>query len=418
VTRLPDRRNLLCLLLVTLVLGVLAWGPPGAISLESADPAGEPPSGLREGGRAAEPSDAAGERSLPEEHTPEGDGPTEAEPCRPTAEALLVRGVGMLERQAIQEGLEVIAGIIEERPTWAPALAAEAGAVLRSGRFAEAADGYSALLGAETARALARGDLDARDLAVPIDPEHVLGLAIARHYLGDHREADRLYRSYADLVEPTSERAARAYWRLSEMYSEIDVSWGDPEAERAKALATDPSIESKLTLPEFPDVRAIAETEPYTREIALAPDRSAPEGGVESLPVLIDWTPPAFEDLDADAEWKTGAVEVLVDVSGHTEDLALPFDLDLGSGPGGRLAQAAMAWCFEPAVGESGTVAAWITLGVDVPVTARPDSLAAAGPDTADLPEEGAPQDAIEVRGDAPPDSAAGTPSSSGEAAP
>jgi tetratricopeptide (TPR) repeat protein len=317
--------------------------------------------------------------------------------CRPRAAARLVRGVRMFERQEMREGLEVLAGVLRERPDWAPALSAYAGALLRSGRFAEAADAYAELIGRDTARDLARGQLTSRDLGPAIDPDHILGLAIARHEQGDFRAADRLYRTYADLVGPTSARAARAYWRLSEMFSESGVPWGDAAAERAKALAVDPSIGTRVTLPDLPDVRSIAETEPYAREIALATDRAAPEGGLQSLPILIDWSPPAFEDVGADTEWTKGIIEVLVGKNGRPEDLALPAELDIGSGAGAALARAALAWCFEPALGESGAVAAWITLDVDTPAaepaedtTAAPGETAPELPDTTRRPDGGA----------------------------
>jgi hypothetical protein len=288
----------------------------------------------------------------------------------------------MLRRQETRAGLEVLERVLGERPAWAPALGAYAGALLRSGRFAEAADGYATLLGDGRARALGRGELSARDLDRPVDPEHVLGLAVARHYLGEHRVADRLYRAYADLVDPISERAARAYWRLGEMFDAADVSWGDAAAERAKAIAVDPAIETRIVLPDLPDVESIPETEPYTREIALAPDRPAPEGALASLPVLIRWVGPEFEDVDADAEWERSAVEILVGGNGRAGDVALPSELDLGSGPGAALAGAAGEWCFEPALGESAAVATWIIFEVEVPAAAAPDSLAAAEPET------------------------------------
>lgn len=377
-----NSRKLASLLLVTLLPGGLLGAPSGALAEGILDATDEP--------------SAPAESTI--ETPPE---PAEADTCLPTTAALLVRGIRMFERQEMREGLEVLAAVARERPEWEPAITARAGALLRSGRFAAAADGFAALLGEETARMLARGTIAARDLALPVDPEDVLGLAIARHYLGDHRAADRLYRSYADLVEPTSERAARAYWRLAEMYSEIGVTWGDAAAERAKALAVDPSIETKPILPDLPDVRAIDETEPYTREIAPAPDRPAPEGGFRSLPVLVGWTPPEYEELDADSEWERGTVEILVGENGRPEELALPSELDLGTGPGASLARAAMAWCFEPALGESGAVAAWITFGVDVPVAAA-DSLARAVPDSAEGHEEAAPDAAREKEGERP----------------
>jgi tetratricopeptide (TPR) repeat protein len=382
VTGPENRRKLAFLVLVTLILGGLLGPLAEGDAAEPQEATGEPSEA------ASTPQTATGEPSETADAT--GAAPAAADTCRPTLEALLVRGVRMFARQEMREGLEVLAAVVGKRPAWGPAESAYAGALLRSGRFAEAADGFAGLIGEETARLLARGTLSARDLALPVDPEHVLGLAIARHHLGEHRAADRLYRSYADLVEPTSEHAARAYFRLSEMYAEIDVAWGDAEAERAKALAVDPLIETRLALPDLPDASAIAETEPYTREIVLAPDRPEPEEALESLPVLIDWVPPTFTDLAADTEWERGAVEILVGATGRPEDLALPSELDLGSGPGAALGDAAMTWCFEPAQGESGAIALWITLGVDLPA-APPDSLARADADTVEGREEGAP---------------------------
>jgi tetratricopeptide (TPR) repeat protein len=350
VTRPRIRRNLASLLSFSVLVWVLvAGGPTGASN--GPDEASDGPSASTEA--------------------------AEADTCRATPAALLVQGVRAFERQDMRAGLELLARVVDERPRWEPALAVEAGALLRSGRFAEAAERYRSLLGEDRANALSDGSLTARDLRTAVDPELVLGLATATHQLGNHRAADRLYRAYADLVGPTSPRAARAYWRLSEMFSEADVSWGDAAAERAKALAVDPTIAAKATLPDHPDLRSIPETEPYTREIALAPDREGPAGPVESLPVLVRWSEPAFPDGGVTAERRAEEIEILVGERGHPEELALPSELDLGTEPGASLAEAVMEWCFEPAEGESGAVAAWIVFGVDVPAAA--DTLQAEG---------------------------------------
>jgi tetratricopeptide (TPR) repeat protein len=324
-----------------------------------------------------------------------GSGAAAADTCRPAEAALLVRGLSMFEHQELREGLDVLARVREARPDWPPALSAYAGALLRGGRFAEAADAYAELVGRDAALELADGRLAPGDLAPGVEPDHVLGLAVAKQNLGDERAADRLFRAYADLVGPTSPRAARAYWRLSEMFSESPVPWGDAEAERAKALAVDPAIQTRLTLPDLPDLRSIAETEPYTREVTRAVDRSAPGDEPSSLPVLIDWSEPVFEDAPGDTGWGRETIDVLVGEDGRPEKVALPQALDPDSGVGASLIRAAMSWCFEPARGESGAVAAWVSLGVDAPrAEAAGDTTAPAG--------EGAP-DAGPGRGEGEP---------------
>ena len=70
-------------------------------------------------------------------------------------------------------------------------------------------------------------------------------------------------------------------------------------------------------------------------------------------------------------------IEILVGETGRPEELTLPSELELGSELGASLTEAVMEWCFEPAGGESGAVAAWIVFGVDVPVVAAPDTLEA-----------------------------------------
>ncbi len=53
------------------------------------------------------------------------------------------------------------------------------------------------------------------------------------------------------------------------MLERVGVSWGDAEAERARARALDPEIEQRSTLPDPPDLQDDPLTEPYTRPIVV-----------------------------------------------------------------------------------------------------------------------------------------------------
>ncbi len=311
--------------------------------------------------------------------------------ARPTAEALLVRGVRGFEGSDMRVGLRSLEEALRLRPGWPLARTSVAAAVLRSGQFGRARSEYSALLGEAEARALASGDLAASELPPATDADVLFGLAVSYHFLGNHREAERLYRAYADLVGPTSREAGRAYARLAEMIRAEDIAWGDADAEEAKALAVDPRIASAPLVPDFPVLEEHAELIPYLRPIELAPGRAQSPDAYESLPVLARWEPTveetvagagaaedtaATEDSTAVADSTTAAdsapvpgyltIEILVDTDGLPSELAAPGE----DGTPDDLAtefEAVRTWRFDPAVASSGVdTLAWIAFEIDV----------------------------------------------------
>jgi len=287
-----------------------------------------------------------------------------------TAEALLVRGLERWTAQEMRGGLEDLRAVVAKRPDWMVARRALAAAVLRSGDFSRAAAEFEDLAGQTQAQALASGELTADRLPDDVDAEAIFGLAIATHFLGNVREADRLYRAFADIVGPTSADAARAYRRLAELFRDHDVPWGDADAEEAKALAADPGVASAVLFPRFPDPRGLPEVEPYTRPVELTPEHDPPADGFDSLPSLAVWTPiPASTDSTAVEE--TVALEILVDERGAPAEVTLPNGEELPA----RLVPAADAvrtWRFTPAVAAGERLAARIVFEVAATLAPAP----------------------------------------------
>jgi hypothetical protein len=305
-------------------------------------------------------------------------------------------------------GLDLIELAAAARPDWLLARRALANALLRSAKWHRALAEYQALIGPDRAEALAAGTSAVGDLESPIDPVDVLGLACAEEGLGHGRRADRLYRAYADLVGPETPAAAIAYSRLAYMFDSAQVPWGDAGAERAKALALDPAIEDRNTLPPFTDPASIEDLEPYTRKIALAPGHEEPENGYDALPVLIRWRPPEKALPLGSPLRRTAAVDVLVDVEGVPSEVLLPESLDPTRGSGAAVEAAVLGWRFEPARSRREPAPAWITIEVGLPnvlpaagsqeetasaeageaFAAPPDTVAPAAPDTVGTPPE------------------------------
>ncbi len=345
-----------------------------------------------------------------------------AEPPEATPPALLVSGTRHFQEGAMKTGLLELERAVELSPTWEPARRALAMALLRSGRFERAEKELVLLLGSRWTSGLESGDLKIGPLDRGTDTHTLFALAVTRRELGGHREAERLYRAYADLVGPTSTEAAAAYYHLFEMMSAYDMPWGDPEAERAKALALDPGIESRTVLPRLPEPGDVPEAEPYLRPIDLAGNREQPVTHYETLPVLIRWSPPEYAGSSA-APGGRAQVEILVGADGYPAEVHLPDHLELEAGCAVAVTNAVMSWAFEPAVagedlepggaaadsepavtaGDSDSAVArgdpasvWILFEVEIPVeSAAPDTLTAAPEDTllpaaADTPAAGA----------------------------
>ncbi len=104
---------------------------------------------------------------------------------------------------------------------------------------------------------------------------------------------------------------------LAEMLDRGPVPWGDPGAERAKALALDPGVAGSDLLPPFPDPRVVPELQPYTWPVATAErDSLAPVPDV--LPVLAEWPTP---ETRAVSEFQgTVTVEALVARDGRVSE--------------------------------------------------------------------------------------------------
>jgi hypothetical protein len=316
----------------------------------------------------------------------------DADALGPTREALVAHGVRHFTTRAMREGLAELERAVAASPDWEPGRRALACALIRGGIFERAAEEFTSILGSSLAGAIEAGEVSGRRLPEDTDADALLGLAIARAESGDHAAADRLYRSYADVVGPETPAAAWAFWRLAEMYETSGVGWGDPAAERLKALALDPDVARAIILPSFPDAASVPELEPYTRPVEAAAGRDHPPDGYDSLPVLIRWTAAAGIDPASPSLFQRRAeAEMLVDEDGTVREVVLPPDALEGSAKGEAAAAAALEWLFRPAVAIGEPVAAWISLEVDVPLGAAPDSLATGGqpvPEDAPAPDD------------------------------
>ena len=235
-------------------------------------------------------------------------------------------------------------------------------ALLRAGRFGEAEAGFAVALGEERALALSSGRLSSADLLRPTDADALLGLATSVQLQGRAREAERLYRAYADLMGPMSKEAGRAYFRLHELATDSGVQWLDPEAELAKALAVDPNIRSASLLPAFPDPRTHPALEPYVRPIELSGSRADTALEYDTLPLLSRWVAPAdtSEALRALAEG-TLRVEILVGANGSPDEV-VPVT-PVAEEELTPLTSAVGAWWFTPARVAGENAPAWIIFG-------------------------------------------------------
>ncbi len=308
----------------------------------------------------------------------------------PSVEALLTRGISRLTGSEMRAGLADLRSAVRLEPEHTLARKSLAIALLRAGRFGEAEAEFTTGLGEELTLALSSGVLSSADLSDPIDADALLGLATSVQLQGRAREAERLYRAYADLVGALSKDAGRAYFRLHELATESGVEWLDAEAELAKALAVDPNIRSTALLPAFTDPTTHPELEPYLRPIELSASRADTSVEYDTLPLLSRWVAPAdtSEMLVALAEGKL-QLEILVGADGSPNEVipvAPVTDEDLTP-----LASAVGAWRFTPASAAGVNAPAWILFGRAAegePDAQEPD---AQGPDDEDQgdPEPG-----------------------------
>lgn len=286
-------------------------------------------------------------------------------PPAPSAAALVARGIGHYQNRAMNEGLRELERAVGLRPGWTTARSALAAALLKSGRFDRALAEYETLLGADTARGLASGALEAGDLAAPVDVDAVLGLAVAHGQLGKLREADRLYRCAADLWGPSSKESARAYYLLSEMLSEERVPWGDPEAESAKALALERDVDGPGLLPSFVDPKTDPELEPYTWPVA-AVQRDSILPVPDTPPMLAEWLTP---EIKAASEFQgTVTIEALVTRGGRASEAVVVAPAGISQELNDAAVRAVSSARFEPAT--VGGVAAEARIALEIPATA------------------------------------------------
>lgn len=283
-------------------------------------------------------------------------------PGDPSVQALLARGIAHSAGSQMLEGLSELRSAVRLEPGHALARGALALALLRAGRFGEAEAGFTAALGEERVRALASGRMSSADLPGTIDADALLGLATSVQLQGRAREADRLYRAYADVVGPLSKTAGRAYFRLHELATESGVDWLDAEAELAKALAVDPGVRSAMLLPGFPEPRTHPELEPYVRPVELSASRADTAVEYDTLPLLSRWVAPAdtSEALVALREGKL-RLEILVSADGvPLEVIPITAVTDEELTP---LIDAVSAWRFTPARASGADAPAWILFG-------------------------------------------------------
>ncbi len=250
-----------------------------------------------------------------------------------SAEARLVSALSLFESRHGAEAIGELREVVTSYPDWTTARLALASALLRRGVFEEAESLYVGVLGGGTVGEIESGTGTPVDLP-PGVLDAVLGLAICRDELGAVRSADRLYRAYADRMGVASPAAARAYYRLAEMLERSGVPWGDPSAERARALALDPDVESSDTLPPLPDAATDSLTEPYTRTVEIVGPELDPGDllpvSTDSLaldlvaPVLLRYVEPRPVAAVGDSVARGVemlAVELLVGTDGSVDDV-------------------------------------------------------------------------------------------------
>jgi hypothetical protein len=294
----------------------------------------------------------------------------------PSPEALVARGIEHWNNRKMREGLEELRAAVATRPDWLLAERALGAALLRAGKDEEARQLFARLVGEEEAEGMAEGGPAA--LSPDAVAEDLMGLAVAEERLGHRREAERLYRAFADIVGPTEPEAARAYSRIGKMFEGADGSWVDGEAELAKALALDPDLDVSDTAPGFPNPRAVPELEPYVRDISLSGSSGDSAAAYESLPVLESWVAPP-DSIRGARSLARGDIEIdiLVGPDGVPTEVFFPPAVSeavlehatagpdtVGQTDGlSRLAAAVMLWRFEPAVRDGAPAEALITFG-------------------------------------------------------
>jgi tetratricopeptide (TPR) repeat protein len=262
----------------------------------------------------------------------------------------------------MRAGLNELRAAVRCEPGHALARRSLAIALLRAGQFGEAEAEFAATLGERRALELSSGRLSSADLPDSTDTDVLLGLATSVQIQGRAREAERLYRTYAELVGPMSRDAGRAYFRLHELATDTGAEWLDADAELAKALAVDPDIRSATLLPAFTDPRTHPELEPYLRPIELSVSRADTALEYDTLPLLSRWVTPA----DTSATLISLAegilqVEILVGADGSPGEVVPVTPVaeeDLMP-----LTSAVGAWWFTPASTAGENVPAWILFG-------------------------------------------------------
>ena len=289
-------------------------------------------------------------------------GQTTDAPEEPSVEALLARGITRVTGSDMRAGLDDLRSAVRLEPGHTLARHTLAVALLRAGRFGEAETEFTTDVGKERALALSSGRLSSEDVSDSIDMDALLGLATSVQFQGRTREAERLYRAYADLAGSMSKDAGRAYLRLHELATDSGVEWLDAEAELAKAIAVDPDIQSAMLLPTFTDPTTHPELEPYLRPIELSESRADTAVEYDTLPLLSRWAAPAdtSETLLALAEGRL-KLEILVGANGLPGEV-IPVtpvaDEDLIP-----LTSAVGAWRFTPARAAGVNAPAWIFFG-------------------------------------------------------
>ncbi len=305
--------------------------------------------------------------------------PQDADP-----EALLVRGIELFSENEFSEGLALLRAVRDRRPGWNEAARALGSALLRAGRHEEARPLYVELLGAGVAEGLAEGTVTALELPPGTDPDAVLGFGMVHELAGEAVTAERLYRTYADMVGPAEPEAARAYGRLELLFETADVPWGDARAESVKARAVDPRMVSGQALPSFPDAGNHPALEPYFRTIERSTERSDSLATFDEAPWLTHWEAVAPE-MRENVIRRSVPVEVLVDSTGVPLE-ATTLDASLADSTAGRVVDAVSRWRFAPALRGGDPAASWIVVSALAPVPTgqggAPDTTEAAHPDT------------------------------------
>lgn len=325
-------------------------------------------------------------------------GAPEASDAGPSSAALVVRGVERYQAGAVAEGISDLYAAVGACPEWGTAREALAAALLGAGRADEALREYSVLVGENRAQVLAAGELSAADLGTDVRPSAIFGLAHAHESLGHGREADRLYRLYSDLVGPTSESAAVAYYRISNMFRHDDLAWGDPDAEMAKALAIVPDIETRLLSPSLPEAAAVPELAPFVSQIEPVSGEPGAYAALDSLPALLSWTRPTYRVAQEEGTGERRVVlEILVGADGLVRDVRAAEETGEECDALIAGAVAATRWRFAPAVANAERTEAWIAFEAAVYAEFAPapnDTARAGAADTLGGERSGAPADA------------------------